>query len=313
MVYREEMKMEKYYLSNPKEMSLKYGDYVEFDNIIKKTKDYSLAINNVIFSQNFFVSKELNKNQYGLNTFLLGATRTRKDRFFIEPNLLQMNRSFLVIDSNKELYKKYADLMWKNGYTVKVLDIGKFEDDSDSYNPLSYCKNEVDVLDLTNYLVNSLIFDNNHVIPNYNKSSFYKELLELVISTIIGFLVLSPKGDSRRYSEIPEIIGDMKSLEPNLTNVYFLLKTIINKWTNESNIKLNNNVELDKNKSYSEWDILFENLLAYEKSISEEISFTYSLYEKIKKFSYETLKKMVLKIGPYFSFLDLEKFKKNNR
>lgn len=303
--------MEKYCLSNPKKMSEKYGNYVEFDKIVKKTKDYSLSINNAIFSQNFFVSRELNKNRHGLNTFLLGAAGTGKDRFFIEPNLLQMNRSFLVIDPNKALYKTYADLMWKNGYIVKVLDIGKFEDDSDSYNPLSYCNNEVDVFNLINYLINSLILDNNNCdILNYNNTSFYKELLELVISTIIGFLVLSPKGDSRRYSEIPEIIGDMGPLEPNLTNVYFLLKTITNKWTNKSNIKLNNNVKLEKNKFYSEFDILFENLLAYEKSISREILFTYSLYERIKKFSYETLEKMVLEIEHYFSFFDLEKFKK---
>ena len=79
------------------------------------------------------------KPMLNLNMIVLGGSGTGKSRFFVKPNLMQLNTSFVVTDPSGELLESCGMMLKRAGYKIKVFNIDNMSH-SDNYNPFHYLK-----------------------------------------------------------------------------------------------------------------------------------------------------------------------------
>lgn len=112
-------------------------------------KDYS---SNKILSQNVRIGLDGRRHRRNLNTLVIGGSGAGKTRFFGKPNLMQCNTSFVILDPKGEQLRDVGNLLEKEGYVIKVVDLINMNR-SHCYNPFRYIKDDKDVLKLITNLI----------------------------------------------------------------------------------------------------------------------------------------------------------------
>lgn len=248
--------------------------YAEFDGDPKK-RDFRNAYNNAICSQNTYISLNTRKHFHALNMLILGATGSGKSRYYLKPNILQMNSSFVITDPKGEILDSCGEMLRRNGYRVRVFDIttdGMKSGKTCHYNPLKYCYSEADIRKILDAFMKN-------VNPDAAKKSggdpFWDEATRMFISACVGLLVQHPSnGDERPYGMIPEIMGGRRFLAC-FANLCELNRMAQNKWKEDGPIKLMDGVKIEPDKNApqkaSEVGAIFENLRAYEAKVQSEM------------------------------------------
>ena len=129
--------------------SAKWGTAMELN---KKYKDMKNPQNNAILTQNIQIGLDGRKHRRNLNMLVVGGSGSGKTRFFVKPNIMQCNCSYIVADPKGELLRATGGMLEKNGYVVKVLNLVDMSR-SDGYNPLAYIHTDTDALKLVTNLI----------------------------------------------------------------------------------------------------------------------------------------------------------------
>ena len=110
---------------------------------------------NLILTQNMRLGLDTLRHRRNLNVLVIGGAGAGKSMFYVRPNLLQANTSYIVLDPKGELLEDCAVFLEQQGYRVCVLDL-LHPERSDRYNPFLYLESEEDVLELVeNIFVNT--------------------------------------------------------------------------------------------------------------------------------------------------------------
>lgn len=104
-------------------------------------------LQNKILTQHVAISLDGRKTRRNLNTIVIGGAGAGKSLFYVRPNLLQGNTSFVVLDTKGELLRSTGWALKEMGYKIKVLDLIDMEQ-SDCYNPFVYLREDNDILRL---------------------------------------------------------------------------------------------------------------------------------------------------------------------
>ena len=107
---------------------------------------------NKILSQNVRIGLDGRRHRRNLNTLVIGGSGAGKTRFFGKPNLMQCKTSFVVLDPKGEQLRDVGNLLEKEGYVIKVVDLINMNR-SHCYNPFRYIKDDKDVLKLITNLI----------------------------------------------------------------------------------------------------------------------------------------------------------------
>ncbi|MFS0891028.1 VirD4-like conjugal transfer protein, CD1115 family [Peribacillus frigoritolerans] len=134
--------------------SAKWGD-VKKD--LKNMYDEENKDNNILFSQNTKIMLDDSKAGFEFrrnkNVGVIGGSGSGKTRFFVKPNLLQMNASFVVTDPKGTIVNELGMALKNVGkYKIKIFNTVNFFK-SMRYNPLAYVKNEQDILKLVETII----------------------------------------------------------------------------------------------------------------------------------------------------------------
>ena len=108
--------------------------------------------NNTILTQNVRMSLNGKMHRRNLLQIVIGGSGAGKTRFFVKPNLMEANCSFLVTDPKGETLRAVAPLLLQKGYVIKVFDLID-PSHSDSFNALAYIKDDKDVMKLVNNFI----------------------------------------------------------------------------------------------------------------------------------------------------------------
>lgn len=106
----------------------------------------------VLLTKKISIGQNSHKHKRNLNVLVVGGSGAGKSRFYVRPNIMQMNTSFVVTDPKSELLKSTGQMLKDNGYEIKVFNLVNF-DESDCYNPFKYIRDDKDVIKLINNLV----------------------------------------------------------------------------------------------------------------------------------------------------------------
>lgn len=124
---------------------------------LKDMYDEENQYNNILFSQNTKIRLddknapfEVRRNK---NVCVIGGSGTGKTRFYVKPNMLQMNASFVCTDPKGTIVNEIGMALKNVGkYKIKIFNTINFKK-SMRYNPLRYVENEQDVLKLVNTII----------------------------------------------------------------------------------------------------------------------------------------------------------------
>lgn len=143
------------YLSNKKNYrhNEEYGSakWAKTYQVNKKyaDKDHS---QNKLLQQNVRLGLDGKKHRRNLNTLVIGGSGAGKTRFYVKPNVMQCNTSFVILDPKGEILRDTGFLLEKEGYVIKVIDLINMNK-SHCYNPFEYIQDDKDVLKLITNLI----------------------------------------------------------------------------------------------------------------------------------------------------------------
>lgn len=116
----------------------------------KKNDRYLLISKHIRISMN--VRALPPQHQVNANILVIGGSGAGKTRFFIKPNLMQADCSYIVCDPKGETYRAVGGLLEKMGYEVMIFNLIDMAH-SDCYNPFAYLHTDVDAFRLINTLI----------------------------------------------------------------------------------------------------------------------------------------------------------------
>lgn len=166
---------------------------------------------NMIMSQTVRLSTADMKTHVNNNVLVVGGAGSGKSRFFIKPNILQMNCSFIVTDPSGELLKSTRNVLVENGYRIKVFNLVDMKY-SCKYNPFRYIRTETDVSILVDcFISNTTAPDAKGYDPFWDKSE------KALLSALIFYLVDIAEDKFKKFSTILWML-QLAQMDENINN-----------------------------------------------------------------------------------------------
>ena len=120
----------------------------------KKFLNQKSPDDNILFSKNYGIATKRDKfdleHDRNCNVLVVGGSGSGKTRYYVKPNLLQMNSSYFVTDPKGTLIGETGQGMADSGYDVRCFDTINFYG---YYNPLYYVKTDEDILSFVECLI----------------------------------------------------------------------------------------------------------------------------------------------------------------
>lgn len=172
---------------------------------------------NRILSNNVRMSTDTSVTGLNNNMLVIGGSGAGKTFFIVKPNIMQMmlNNSFIATDPKGEIARATANMLKKNGYNVKVLNlIGMAK--SDGYNPFRYIREENDVVKLvTNIISNTTPKETAPTDPFWEKSE------SMFLQALFYYVWLEMPPNRKNFQSVLELLSeaevDAKGKDSKLT------------------------------------------------------------------------------------------------
>lgn len=155
---------------------------------------------NKILSQNVRIGLDGKKHRRNLNTLVIGGSGAGKTRFYAKPNILQCNTSFVCLDPKGELLRDTGNLLEKEGYVIRVIDLIDMSK-SHGYNPFAYIQDDKDVLKLITNLIRNTT-------PKGAQSNdpFWEKSETALLEALCLYLINEAPEEEQNFSMVMEMI-----------------------------------------------------------------------------------------------------------
>lgn len=180
--------------------------------IIDKQKEL-----NKIFSQNIWMSLNGKKTRRNNNVFVVGGSGAGKTRFFLKPNILQGNSSYVITDPKGEILSSVGLFLYKiAGYKVKVLNLVEMNK-SGHYNPFEYIREGHDEDVMT--LINTLITNTNSS-KGGSTDPFWDNSEKMLLQAIMFYILEVGDDEEKSMSMVLKLVSliDVRDDDPEYQN-----------------------------------------------------------------------------------------------
>lgn len=172
---------------------------------------------NRILSNNVRMSTDTSVTGLNNNMLVIGGSGAGKTFFIVKPNIMQMmlNNSFIATDPKGEIARATANMLKKNGYNVKVLNLIDMAK-SDGYNPFRYIREENDVVKLvTNIISNTTPKETSPTDPFWEKSE------SMFLQALFYYVWLEMPPNRKNFQSVLDLLSeaevDAKGKDSKLT------------------------------------------------------------------------------------------------
>ena len=145
-------------------------------------------------------------NARNLNCCIIGSSGSGKTRFWLTPNLLQANSSFVVVDPKGGILGQVGSFLKQQGYKIKVFNSIDFSK-SMHFNPIAYLKTESDILKFVNALIQNTQGDGKESDPFWTKTE------TLLYCALLGYIVFEGPEEEKHISTLVDMINTMETKE----------------------------------------------------------------------------------------------------
>lgn len=166
---------------------------------------YLLISKHIRISMN--VRKLPPQHQVNANILVIGGSGAGKTRFFIKPNLMQADCSYIVCDPKGETYRAVGGLLEKMGYEVMIFNLIDMVH-SDCYNPFAYLHTDVDAFRLINTLIQNTT-------PQKSQTSdpFWDKAETAFLSALILYLFHEAPESERNFGTLMYMVINAEARE----------------------------------------------------------------------------------------------------
>ena len=189
--------------------SAKWGD----TKTINKKYEQKPFVDNKILTQNVVIGLDGKKHRRNLNVLVCGGSGAGKTRFFGKPNVMQCgNSSYVILDPKAEILRDTGNLLEKQGYEVKVLDLINMEK-SHCYNPFKYLQTDNDVQRLV-----TNIFKSTTPKGSQSQDPFWDTAASMLLLALIFYLKYEAPEEEQNFQMVMEMImaGDIDEEQDNI-------------------------------------------------------------------------------------------------
>ncbi|MGN0256321.1 MAG: VirD4-like conjugal transfer protein, CD1115 family [Chordicoccus sp.] len=163
--------------------------------------------NNMILSQDLFLSMDIQHTRRNLNVFVIGGSGAGKSFNLVGPNIMQANCSMVITDPSAGLYKEYGRFLEYKGYRVKCFNLERM-DLSNHYNPFRYIHSDKDIMELVKTLIT------NTTPPEASKGDPFWEKAETAFDTaLIAYIYHYTDTSSHNFSSLMRLLRSAKMTE----------------------------------------------------------------------------------------------------
>ena len=145
-------------------------------------------------------------NARNLNFCGIGSSGSGKTRFWLTPQLLQAHSSYVVVDPKGSVLGQVGTFLPNRGYKIKVFNSIDFSK-SMHYNPLSYIRNEADILKFVNALISNTKGEGKEGDPFWQKSE------TLLYCALIAYIIFEGPEEDRNMNTLVDMISGMEVKE----------------------------------------------------------------------------------------------------
>lgn len=183
--------------------SAKWGNV---SNINAQLSDSKNLLNNFIISQNLQIAVDDKEKPFkyrrNKNISVIGGSGSGKTRFFVKPNLLQCNSSFVCTDPKGTIVSEIGYALRKKKTKIKIFNTVDFSK-SMRYNPFSYIKNEQDILSL----VETIIANTEGTKVSEQKKDFWVKAESLIYQAYISLIISKFPKDEQHLGTLIDLIS----------------------------------------------------------------------------------------------------------
>ncbi|WP_049473521.1 VirD4-like conjugal transfer protein, CD1115 family [Streptococcus mutans] len=178
--------------------------------------------NNIIFTKKarmgLFNSRLPYDRQLNKNVLAVGLPGDGKTRYYVKPNLMQMNASYIVTDPKGLLVHEVGKMLEENGYKIKVFDLVNLTN-SNTFNPFNYMKSELDIDRLTEAIVEGTKKSDNQ------GEDFWVQANLLLTRSLIGYLYFDAQleGYTPNLSMVVDLLRIIRREDPDIPSPIELL------------------------------------------------------------------------------------------
>ena len=171
----------------------------------KKNDRYLLISRHIRISMN--VRALPPQHQVNANILVIGGSGAGKTRFFIKPNLMQAECSYIVCDPKGETYRAVGGLLEKMGYEVTIFNLIDMKQ-SDCYNPFTYLHTDIDAFRLINTLIQNTT-------PQKSQTSdpFWDKAETAFLSALILYLFHEAPESERNFGTLMYMVINAEARE----------------------------------------------------------------------------------------------------
>lgn len=217
---------------------------------------------------------------------VIGGSGSGKSRFYVKPNLMQANTSYVCTDQKGELLRSTGKMLERYGYKIKVFNLIDMAH-SNNYNPFNYIY-DVD----GNYSATAVIKMVNVLMKNTQKEGggsgdqFWDDSTKALLAALCFYLVECESKEKQNFSEVMKLL---KKAEVNEGEENFQsdLDLIFDALENPDNYKSDEAAQNDQFK-----DLNLINLAEKAKSASQYMCLKY--YKDFKKAAGDTAKSILI-------------------
>ena len=145
-------------------------------------------------------------NARNLNFCGIGSSGSGKTRFWLTPQLLQAHSSYVVVDPKGSVLGQVGTFLQNRGYKIKVFNSIDFSK-SMHYNPLSYIRNEADILKFVNALISNTKGDGKE------GDEFWTKAETLLYCALVAYIVFEGKPEDKNINTLVDMINSMETRE----------------------------------------------------------------------------------------------------
>ena len=162
--------------------------------------------NNVILTKTEFLTMNTRPknpaNARNLNACIIGSSGSGKTRFWLTPQLRQAHSSYVCVDPKGGVLSQVGAFLQRQGYQIKVFNSIDFSK-SMHYNPLSYIRNEADILKFVDTLIANTKGEGKEGDPFWTKAE------TLLYCALIAYIIFEAPAEDRNINTLVDMISGM--------------------------------------------------------------------------------------------------------
>jgi len=185
----------KNFLENKEHGSAEWG--TEKDIIDFQDKEEN---KNILLTQTEKFSINTRKTFRNNNVLTIGGSGSGKTRFFVKPNIMQMNSSYVITDPKEEILKSTGKMLEENGYEVKVFDLITLKN-THKYNFFEYLNDEKDILKIANNIIMNTT-------PPHSKNAgdFWEKAENALLQALIAYVFFEGLEEEKNISTVMDLL-----------------------------------------------------------------------------------------------------------